>query len=123
MKTCNLMQRSYRACLPLAAAAGLLGADATLAAERAAEGNQTTRSMTIHYRDVNLATISGAATLYQRIQGAARLVCEERGRSLVEQRDWQACYHAAINDAVATVNSPTLTAVHRSREAPATAMR
>jgi UrcA family protein len=114
MKTCNLMQRSSRACLALAAAAGLLGAGATLAADR---------SMTIHYSDVNLATISGAATLYRRIQGAARLVCGERGRSLVEQRDWQVCYHAAIDDAVATVNSPTLTAVHRSREAPATAMR
>lgn len=114
MKTRNLMQRSSRACLALAAAAGLLGAGATLAADR---------STTIRYGDLNLATITGAATLYQRIQGAARFVCGEQGRSLVEQRDWRDCYHAAINDAVATVNSPTLTAVHRSREAPATAMR
>ena len=124
MKTCNLMQRSSRACLALAAAAGLLGAGATLAADRAAEGSQATRTMTIHYRDMNLATITGATTLYQRIQGAARFVCGEQGRSLVEQRDWQDCYHGAINDAVATVNSPALTGpCTAAARPPATAMR
>jgi UrcA family protein len=120
MKTRNLFHRSSLACMALASCAGLLGASTALAADR----TDGTRSLTVRYGDVNLATIAGATTLYQRIQGAAHFVCGEAGRSWPEQRDWKDCYRGAINAAVASVNNPLLSAVHRSRggEGAVTAM-
>jgi UrcA family protein len=69
--------------------------------------------VTVNYRDLNLATPPGAATLYRRISGAARSVCGERGYGLFFERQWDQCYRAAVAGAVATVNSPLLSDLHR----------
>lgn len=71
----------------------------------------SSRSLTVHYSDLNLSSLAGATTLYQRISGAARFVCGEQGRRFDEQKRWKACYQSAVADAVATVNSPLLTTV------------
>jgi UrcA family protein len=78
----------------------------------------------VNFSDLNLATINGATTLYQRIEGAARFVCGEPGRRLDEQRYWRSCYGDAVNHAVTEVNNPLLTSLYRKQYggAPVTAM-
>ena len=64
---------------------------------------------TVSFRDLDLSTALGAQTLYDRIEAAAREVC--RGTELSE---YGACRARAIDDAVAYVGSPLLSAVNRS---------
>jgi UrcA family protein len=70
----------------------------------------------VTYKDLNLNSTAGIQVLYKRIQGAANQVCGN-----VDMRDLQAmsvkkaCVERAISDAVATVNSPTLTQVHLAK--------
>ena len=119
MKSANLVHRFLLASLALGSA---LLAGTAVAAGPAADRNSAARSMAVRYDDVNPTTVAGATTLYRRIQGAARLVCGEPGRSLLEQRAWNQCVHSAVAEAVATVNNPTLTAVHEGRGGQMTAM-
>jgi UrcA family protein len=119
MKAANFVHRSLLASLALGSA---LLAGTALAAGPATDGNSDARSMTVRYADVNLTTVAGATALYRRIEGAARLVCGESGRSLVEQHAATVCYQNAVAAAVATVNNPTLTAIHQGREGQLTAM-
>ena len=100
------------ACLAVLGAAALAGAGSASAAQSAA------RSVTIGYSDLDLTTRSGADALYARLSGAARLVCGDSGRTLTEQRAWQACYSQALGDAVTRVDSPLV-----SRDAPRGAIR
>jgi UrcA family protein len=65
-------------------------------------------SVTIRFADLNLNTTAGARTLYQRISGAAHLVCGPDGRGFDEQREWRGCYQQAVRNAVAQVHSPLL---------------
>jgi UrcA family protein len=106
MKTRKLTHSATLICATLGAAVGLGATDAMAAA-------QATRSVTVNYGDVNLATLAGASTLYERLQGAARTVCGDQGRRMAELRDWEDCYHGAIDGAVAAVNNPIVTAIHR----------
>jgi UrcA family protein len=76
-------------------------------------------SITVSYRDLNLSTIAGATTLYERLTRAARSVCYEPEAGVDAYREWRSCYQAAIADAVAKVNSPLLTQLHSGRN-PAT---
>jgi len=107
MKTRNSTHRSARRAAALASLACLLGSAAALAADGYAP-----RHLQINYTDLNMSSVAGATTLYNRIRGAARFVCGEKGRRWEEQRYWNECYREAIADAVATVNSPLLTSVH-----------
>ena len=94
------------------------------AAQIAAADPAEVRSVTVSFRDVNLSTLEGATTLYQRLRGAARSVCGDEGRSLREQYEWKVCYQRALGNAVRTVDSPLLTAVSSGRNHQAqTAMR
>jgi hypothetical protein len=68
---------------------------------------------------VDLSTTDGAATLYRRLQGAARFVCGESGRGLADQRAWNDCYRQAVGAAVDTVDSPRLTALYREHSGAA----
>ena len=79
-------------------------------------------SVRVSYRDLDLSSLAGATTLYQRIQGAAKQVCGRAGADLVEQMAWKACYRHATADAVRQVNSPLLTAVHAGRRPEIMAM-
>jgi UrcA family protein len=79
-------------------------------------------SVTVSFRDLDLARPEDANLLYRRIQGAAKRVCGNPGADLIEQSIWRACYRSAISDAVTKVNNPLLTAAHSGRPAPMTAM-
>jgi UrcA family protein len=81
-----------------------------------------TRSVTVNFRDLDVATNAGATTLYRRIQGAARLVCGYEGSDFIERRIWKDCYNQAIDHAVTKVNNPLLTAVHTGKAPGLTAM-
>jgi UrcA family protein len=76
------------------------------------------RTMTVHYSDLNISTTAGARALYQRIRGAAGLVCGAHTDRLgvYAWRDWDSCVHTAVNDAVEKVHSPLLHAVQRNSD-------
>jgi UrcA family protein len=113
----SLHGRSARA-VALASVVCLLGTAAALAAD------PRELRVKVDYSDLNLSTINGATTLYQRIEGAARFVCGEPGRRFDEQRYWKSCYGTAVNHAVTEVNNPLLTSLYLKQNggAPVTAM-
>ena len=107
----NLVKSIYRsspASITLVALVGLFAAGALPAAEH---------GVTVSYKDLDLTTPSGAQALYGRIRAAARTVCGYRGTMLTDLAFWNSCYHGAVTEAVAKVNSPLLTAVHTGRPA------
>lgn len=112
--------RSSFNAVAMAAILGLFGAAQALTADEP----DRVRSITVSFRDLNLSTIEGATTLYQRIKKAASKVCEQPDSYLNDLGAWAHCYRGAIDDAVANVNSPLLSAVHdgKSRGATVTAM-
>lgn len=119
MNTVKPIPRSTFCSVAFTSIACLLGAAQASAAPAIAA-----RTVTVNYRDLNLSTIEGATTLYQRLQGAARSVCDGPVGGLHAYQEWRSCYDAAIADAVAKVNSPLLTALHRGpdKNANVTAM-
>jgi UrcA family protein len=64
---------------------------------------------TVKFADLDLATTDGAQALYERIAGAARSVCRDADYRFVRE-----CRTHAIADAVKGVDSPLLSAAHRS---------
>jgi UrcA family protein len=73
--------------------------------------------MKVKFSDLDLSKPEGIAALYGRIERSARLVCKDASSPWDAGRveTFQRCYQAAIQDAVATVNQPQLTALHRSK--------
>jgi UrcA family protein len=65
---------------------------------------------TVHFSDLDLSRGEGAATLYGRINSAARLVCAplDAGRLSGSSR-FRACVKTAIQRAVSDVHQPLLT--------------
>src|SRR5215469_7737232 len=114
----SLHRRTLRA-VALASVACLFGTGTALAADA-----DSAHHLKVSYSDLNLSTINGATTLYQRIEGAAHFVCGDEGRSLDEQMVWKTCYGNAVNHAVTQVNNPLLTSLYAKQYhlAPATAM-
>jgi UrcA family protein len=106
---------SFRS-LALVALLSLLGSAQALA------DPQGTRSVKVGYGDLDLATQAGAATLYHRIRGAARQVCGYEGTTFTDRAIWKGCFDRAVDHAVATVNSPQLTALHSGKSPSVTAM-
>ena len=102
------------ACLGLLAAAGLLACGTATAASE--------RSVTIHFADLDIDSASGASALYQRLAGAARVVCGDDGRSPSEQRAWQECYQQALSAAIARIDNPLLSRVKEQHGQIRTAM-
>lgn len=86
------------------AASGITIADADTALE--------SRSVTVRFADLDTNNVYGAAALYQRIAGAAATVCRdlEPGRQLAMIQPYSKCLHKAIDDAVAKVGRPAVTA-------------
>jgi UrcA family protein len=76
-----------------------------------------THSVKVSFADLNLDSQAGAATLYRRIQNAARQVCspDPGDRAIQRYRDWKSCYDTAVGNAVGKVNSPLLSALHSSK--------
>ena len=87
------------------------------AGARAAPPDPGVPSMKVMIRDLNLSTDAGLATLYKRIQRAARMVCDAsvwtgdpQGR-----HHWWRCYEATVADAVAKLNDSRLTALYEQK--------
>ena len=75
-------------------------------------------SRTISYADLDLSTQDGAATLYQRIDHAAKAIC--RGIYPTQNLDSTTlrkdCIREAVEKAVQTVDAPRLTALYEGRD-------
>lgn len=114
MNTVKLLRRSSAWPVALAALACLAGSAQVLASSQQIE----IHSVTVRYGDLDLTSSAGAAALYQRIQGAARLACGYEDHRLARLPYVNHCNNSAISDAVATVNSPLLTAIHAAHRGP-----
>src|SRR5262245_21233187 len=73
------------------------------------------KAQTVSYADLDLSKPAGAQTLYKRIKAAARQVCgpSDQYTFVTPARAFRECYAKAIADAVAQVDRPSLTALHR----------
>jgi UrcA family protein len=85
----------------------LLAGSATALAAPSSDSEAVTK--VVRFKDLDLATGAGAQMLYERIAGAARVVC--RGAA---QADVRGCRTRAVEDAVRNVGSPLLSSIHRS---------
>ena len=74
-------------------------------------------SIKVHFSDLNLQSDAGVATLYGRIQSAARTVCNEAIPSSDPRyvNHYWKCVNSAVANAVNNVNSSTLTAMYQSK--------
>jgi UrcA family protein len=74
-------------------------------------------SQVVRYDDLNLAQPRGVAILYARIHAAAEMVCGQAQRigSRLVSNAWKVCVAEAVDQAVAKVDRPALTAYHRAR--------
>ena len=94
----------------------LLALGATFGSAAAAgpvDGNA--RSTAVQYGDLELGNGLAIERLYARISAAAERVCGDYdGRNLRERNDWQACYEAALEAALARVPNARLAERHRS---------
>ncbi|HYM28692.1 MAG TPA: UrcA family protein [Steroidobacteraceae bacterium] len=106
-----ITRKSTHRSVPCAAAVASLVCVLGSTAAPATAANAT-QQLHVAYSDLNMNSVAGATTLYNRIRGAARFVCGDKGRRWEEQRHWNECYRGAVADAVATVNSPLLTTLH-----------
>jgi UrcA family protein len=101
-----------------AARAGMVAAVALftclLATGARAEQPQVVQ-VTVSYADLDLSKTAGAQTLYKRIKAAAARVCGSHGRytTLEPRKVWRNCFDTAVANAVAQIDRPTLTALHR----------
>ncbi len=95
-------------------AAGLVWV--TGSAPATAYSPESQRRVTVRYDDLNLATVPGAAQLYGRIRTAAEQVCGQPGRTLGEQHAWEVCFKGSVNDAVAAVGNPIVSALAAGRD-------
>ena len=73
-----------------------------------------TRSQTVSYADLDLGREAGARALLKRISGAAKQVCSPEPRDLADTKPYQACTQQAADRAVATVDSPKVSALYHN---------
>jgi UrcA family protein len=93
--------------LALAIAAASLIADIAYAKEA------WQASTVVNFRDLDLSQSTDAQRLYGRLQYASKQVCSSYDtRQLSMRRRYDACYDAALGQAVKRVNEPKLTALH-----------
>jgi UrcA family protein len=72
--------------------------------------------VSVRFTDLDLTRTEGAAALYQRLQRAAASVCGSADtKDLPGVTRVHACIRTAIDEAVAKVDQPTLTAYYRNR--------
>jgi UrcA family protein len=74
------------------------------------------RHVAVHFADLDVASVDGAAVLYHRLQSAAKSVCsEDNTRDLASASRVNTCVSKAISAAVTQINRPTLTAYYRAK--------
>jgi len=88
----------------------LLGVSATALAAGPTALAERLVTQKVRVADLDLSTAAGADTLYNRIKGAARVVCRDERTYKLEF----ACQARAIDNAVIAVGSPLLASVHGS---------
>ena len=90
------------------------------AASCALAGEQPGRSLdpvvTVNFADLNTSTPEGSRVLYGRIVAATRAVCS-KGADWYPRVYWsqQDCYRSTLDQVVAKLNLPALTALHLAR--------
>jgi UrcA family protein len=68
----------------------------------------------VAYGDLNLDSQQGTKVLYARLRNGAEDVCSSfDDRNLFLRRLWQACFDQAVAAAVAQINKPGLTTLHK----------
>ena len=74
-------------------------------------------SVKVKFADLNLGTAEGVQVLYQRIEKAARRVCNEDAEPGDPRwhSHWRYCYKTAVANAVRDVNNQWLTAMHQQK--------
>lgn len=82
-----------------------------------ASAQPSVKSQTVSFADLDLSKPAGAQTLYKRIQKAARHVCGpiDKYTYVTPWKAFRECYEEAIAAAVAQVDRPSLTALHREQ--------
>jgi len=83
----------------------------------AAYADEAPKSLTVQFADLDLSKDAGAATLFNRIKGAALKVCSAHsgGTTLRDKQQHAACVEFALPNAVARVDRPELTEYVTSR--------
>lgn len=83
----------------------------------AAHADDAPKSLTVQFADLDLSKDAGAATLFNRIKGAALKVCSAHssGTTLRDKQQHAACVEFALSNAVARVDRPELTEYVTSR--------
>jgi UrcA family protein len=102
--------RLARAAAPLVAVCGLLPALALASPFP----NDDVRTARVRFGDLDLNSPAGAERLYRRLSIASRDVCGDSSEiiALEELADIRACRNEALEDAVARVDRPLLTAAY-----------
>ena len=101
----------------LTACALALALTTPLAAHAASAGDQAPTA-TVRYSDLNLTRSADAAVMLKRLDRAASSACGVSQFSLREVRvavRQSDCYRDGMNQAVASLNSPTVTAIFKDR--------
>jgi UrcA family protein len=97
-------------------AAPLMKALLCTAAFMAAGAVQAENSVHVTYVASDLTRPEAAQALYQRIQRAARVACNQPDtRDLAAYTVFRQCYERAVDEAVMKVDATVLTALHRSK--------
>ena len=101
----------------IAAALGAACSLALLPTPGFARAVDETRSVTVHYSDLNLDTEAGATALYGRLVGAARNVCGDEVSviDINQLRDIEQCRKQTLAEAVYDVDRPLVTAAYEDR--------
>ncbi|HEY2661660.1 MAG TPA: UrcA family protein [Caulobacteraceae bacterium] len=98
------------------AAVGFAGAaQPALAQDRATDPDAV--SVNVAFADLNLSSHAGAKVLLQRIHQAAKQICGEPDRSLARRGEYVDCMKTTTDRAVASVNSPLVTAMYSGKPA------
>ena len=75
------------------------------------------RAEKVTYSDLNADKESGAEILYRRLQQASKRVCGvesiKNAGSIREVMNQRRCYRNALDEAVAEIDNPMLTGLHR----------
>ncbi|HJR71348.1 MAG TPA: UrcA family protein [Gammaproteobacteria bacterium] len=87
----------------------------------AAAAGTVEESIAVRYNDLDLDDAAGIAQLYKRLRTAAEKVCDTgyRPQLLFLAHGWRACVTAALEQGVAAVDRPALTAYHAAKANPA----
>lgn len=114
--TSNMTRRARTALLVGCSLVGTLGVAQASTPGASLTLSDAVPSAVVNYGDLNLATVAGARTLYQRLAAAALEVCPiQDAHSLADVAHSHTCRAEAVARAVRQVNSPQLAALSADR--------